>query len=124
MPTIQVTSIGRKLIENASWEVRSLEGLSVGQILTVNIPLTDEALIKAVGKIKASLLEKEEDGYSVTLTFLVDKFTHMLELKSNMTLDKMDGMAWVIPSDRTVESIILYLFNPELCDPKFLALVK
>jgi hypothetical protein len=124
MPTIQVTSIGRKLIENASWEVKSLEGLSVGQILTVNAPLTDEALIRAVGKIKAGLLEKEEDGYSVTLTFLVDKFTHMLELKSNMTLDKMDGMAWVIPTDRTVESIILYLFNPELCDPKFLALVK
>jgi hypothetical protein len=124
MPTIQVTSIGRKLIENASWEVKSLEGLSVGQILTVNAPLTDEALIRAVGKIKAGLLEKEENGYSVTLTFLVDKFTHMLELKSDMTLDKMDGMAWVIPTDRTVESIILYLFNPELCDPKFLALVK
>ena len=124
MPTIQVTSIGRKLIESASWKVKSLEGLSVGQILTVNVPLVNEALIKAIGKMKAGLLEKEDDGYSVTLTFLVDKFTHMLELKPDMSLDKMDGMAWVIPTDRTVESIILYLFNPELCDPKFLALVK
>lgn len=124
MPTIQVTSIGRKLIENASWKVKSLEGLSVGQVLSVNVPLVDEALIKVIGKMKASLLEKEDDGYSVTLTFLVDKFTHMLELKPDMSLDKMDGMAWVVPVDRTVESIILYLFNPELCDPKFLALVK
>jgi hypothetical protein len=124
MPTIQVTSIGRKLIENASWKVKSLEGLSVGQYLTVNVPLVDEALIKAIGKMKANLLEKEDDGYSITLTFLVDKFTHMLELKSDMSLDKMDGMAWIVPMDRTVESIILYLFNPELCDPKFLALIK
>lgn len=124
MTTFQATTIGGKAIQGARWEAGSHGALAPGHLVHVNAPVNDEALVRAVGGANRTVtVEKEEGGgYSVTLSFLVDRFTHMLE--ANGDSSKFDSMVWLKPVDRNVEAVTTYLFEPEACDPKFVKLIQ
>lgn len=111
----------------AKWRTESLSGVSVGHTIHVSLAFQDEALVRAIGKqagSSRSVLEKEEDGYSVTLSFVVERFTHMVEAVAGSGEASVDSMVWLKPVDRMMEMILLYLLETDACDPKFVQSVR
>ncbi len=124
MPTIQATTLGGKIITQASWRTQSLGRISIGETVRVNIPFEDERLAKFLAKSAAQecVLEQEaEEGTSVTVGFMVEKFTHMLDASAERP--DVESMAWLKPMNRTVEAVVQYLLDRENCDLKFLAAI-
>lgn len=100
-----------------------MSNVSVGEVVRVNLPVKEEKLAKYLGKNQTQecTIEKEEEGHSVTLGYIVEKFTHMLDGSSEER--KLESMAWLKPMNRGVEAVTAFLLERESCDPKFLAAV-
>ena len=124
MPTIQATTLGGKIIARANWRTKSLGSVSIGETVRVNITFDDEKLAKFLAKSAAQecTLEREEgEATSVTVGFMVEKFTHMLD--DSAEGPDVESMAWLKPMNRTVEAVVQYLLDRENCDLKFLAAI-
>ncbi len=123
MGTIQVTNLGGKIIEGASWKVGDTSNVTVGEVVRVNLAVKDAKLTKYLAKnqIQECSLEKEDGWHSVTVGLIVEKFTHFLDSTADPI--ELESMAWAKPLNRGVEAVIAYLLDRESCDQKFLAAV-
>jgi len=124
MATIQVTNMGGKILEAASWKVKDLGRLSSGEHVRVNVPFKDAKLLKYLANAQAQecVLEREEDGgQSVTLGYFLEKFSHFLDAGDGKP--EVETIAWLKPLNRTVEAVMAYLMDRESCDSKFLAAI-
>lgn len=108
------------MIEKAKWEVNTLTNLQVGHQIQISLPTKDPNLISYIAKIKSSdcAIEKNGNEFAVIMTCLVKHFRHMLDE------GKLDSMAVLIPINRTVESIMIYIIEPEKCDSRFVNIVR
>ncbi len=111
------------MIEDARWKVKDAGHLSAGEVVRVNVPFKDAKLLKYLAGVQAQecVLEREEDGQSVTLGFFLEKFSHFLD--SGETKPELETMAWLKPFNRTVEHVVTYIMDRESCDSKFLAAI-
>lgn len=111
------------MIEEARWKVKEAGSLSVGEIVRVNVPFRDPKLLKHLAGSQASecVLEREEEGQSVTLGFFVEKFSHFLD--TGEAKPELETMAWLKPFNRTVEQVVTYIMDRSSCDSKFLAAI-
>ncbi len=124
MATVQATNIGGVIIPRAHWKVKSLGSVSPGDIVRVNVPFEDEKLSKYLSRsqVQECTFEREDDGESsVTLGLMVERFTHFLDHSAEEP--DVESMAWLKPMNRTVEAILIYMFDRSNCDVKFLALI-
>ncbi len=124
MATIQATNIGGVIIPRAHWKVKSLGGIVAGDVVRVNLPFKDEKLAKYLSRssIQEVTYEREEDETSsVTLGFMVERFTHFLDQAAMEP--EIESMAWFRPMNRTVEAVITYLLDRENCETKFLSMI-
>jgi hypothetical protein len=121
--TLQITTIGGKMIEEACWKVKEAGSLSTGDIVRINVPFKDAKLVKHLASVQAQecVLEREEDGQSVTLGFFLEKFSHFLD--AGEAKPEIETIAWLKPFNRTVEQVVTYIMERESCDSKFLAAV-
>lgn len=118
---IQATTISGKLIEAAKWVVEPPAGLQEGQIMSINLPIKDPALIKYIGKQRSfdCLIDKDKDGYNISMACTVSRIRHMAFPDGNV-----DSLAFLVPTNRIVEHTMLYILNPSKCDPRFVHAVR
>lgn len=121
MGTVQVTNLSGKIIEAASWKVKDMSNVSVGEVVRVNLRVEDEKLAKYLAKNPSQecALEKEEEGQSVTLGFVVEKFTHFLDDANS----ELESMAWLKPLNRSVEATVAFIMDRDSCPQNFLAAI-
>lgn len=123
MATVQATNIGGSIIPQAHWKVKSLGNISPGDVVRVNVPFEDEKLSKYLSRsqVPECTFEREEEGSSVTLGLMVERFTHFLDHAA--AEPDVESMAWLKPMNRTVEAVLAYLFDRDSCDTKFISLI-
>lgn len=123
MGTIQVTNLSGKIVEGASWKVKDMSNVSIGEVIRINLWVEDERLAKYLGKnpVQECTVEKEERGHSVTVGYVVERFTHFLDGASEEK--ELESMAWLKPMNRAVEAVVAFLLDRESCDQKFLTAV-
>lgn len=122
MATYRATTISGKDIRGATWKADAVGPVAIGHVINLNVATRDEKLLKKIGRNSLGIsVDPEEDGYSVTLGFVVERFTHMLETSGGKA--KLDTMVWMKPMNRSVEAVAVYLLDPDSVDPKFAKLV-
>ncbi len=124
MATVQATNIGGVIIPQAHWKVKSLGSISPGDVVRVNVPFEDEKLSKYLSRSQVpecTFEREEEEENSVTLGMMVERFTHFLDHSSKEP--DVESMAWLKPMNRTVEAVLIYLFDRDNSDVKFLAMI-
>lgn len=119
---IKVSTIGGRLIEEARWEVNSISNLREGHAFQVSLPTSDMNLVAYAGKTgsKECSIDGTKGSYSVVLTCLVKQIRHMLEDGSK----QVESMAVLVPSNRVVENVIIYMLSPAKCDPRVSQLIQ
>ncbi len=119
---LQVQTISGSLIENGRWEVECPAGLQEGHHFSLNIPVPDPALIRYLSKVQSldCVLDKDGNKYSVSLSCPVRRVRHMV----NTETSGIDSMGILVPINRTIEGVLLYLLAPNKCDPRFVRLVR
>lgn len=123
MPAIiQVASISGRIIDSAKWKVESISNLREGHGIQVSMPTNDSQLLNYIGKaanVECSV-DRNKNDYSVILGCMVKQIRHMLD-----TVDSdLESMAVVVPSNRIVESVIVYLVDSSKSDPRFVKLIQ
>ena len=120
---IQAISLTGKIVEKARWEVAPTF-LTEGQTIQVNIPIDDADAMKFIatqGKQECSVeREGEERRGSANLTFVIKQVRHMLETEPV----GMDTMVTVMPLNRTVDQVMLYIFDSSRCDERFMKAIR
>lgn len=108
----------------AKWAIRDLGKVSVGEVVRVSLTFKDAKLEKFLKSQRSPdcVMEREEKTMSVTLGFIVERFSHMLDVipPERMAESKIDSMAWVKPMDRSVEFVMQYLYDRDSCDGRLL----
>jgi hypothetical protein len=119
---IQVTTISGSIIENARWEVENIVNLREGHGFQINWITKDTNLLAYVGKAnnRECSVDRNKDIYSVVLSCLVKQIRHMLDSNEK----QIESMAILVPSNRVVENIIIYLASPDKCDPRVIQLIR
>ena len=124
MPIVQCHTINGKFIDEAKWDVTTLQNLREGQGLQVSLAVEDQKLIEYVanlGKMDCSIeRDRKSKRCTVTLTLTVVGFRHMLEPPTK----SIESMAVAVPVNRTVENVLLHLLGSSLVDPRFTAALK
>lgn len=122
MSIIQFIKINGGIIEKAKWEIDTLANLREGHFIQFNFNIEEDVnLISYVSKRSNidCVIEKTDKGqYSVVLTGIVKAFRHMLDAS------KLESMVTVVPANRAVENVLLYVVDKNQCDPKFVALLR
>jgi hypothetical protein len=118
---IQTTTIGGTIIDKARWEIKDQSLIREGHGVYLEFPISDEKLISYISNLKSTdcNIDKEEKIYTVVLNCLVKNIKHMLNTQNG----NMETMIITIPSNRVVESVLLYILDPKKCDPKFIKLI-
>jgi len=119
MPIVQCHTISGQFIDEARWYVSTLQNLREGQNLQISLPVNDQRLIEYIsnlGKIDCSIeRNRENKEHTVTLTLTVVGFRHMLEPPNK----GIESMAIAVPTNRTIENVLLYLVKSSFMDPRF-----
>jgi hypothetical protein len=110
------------IIEKAKWEVDTLENLREGHWIQFSFNIEEDPnLISYVSKRSNidCVVEKTDKGqYSIVLTGVIKTFRHMVDAS------KLESMVTVIPVNRAIENVLLYILDKDQCDPKFIALLR
>ena len=122
---IQVTMLNGNIVENARWEVDSVD-IKDGHMFQISIPTDDTKLLRYLNKHTSSdisvdkISDDKTDRYSVILNCVVKQTRHLLESSSS----QMSTMVMVIPANRFVESIMMYMVQHDNCDPRIVKLIN
>ena len=123
MPLIvQVVNLQGKTIEGARWEVPTPPGLQEGQSFALSLPTKDKGLVAYLTKGQNSecYLEREKGEVEVVLGFGVKRIRHMLS-----PIDKrLETLCLLIPANRVVEQVLVYLVRPAKVDARFVQLFR
>ncbi len=121
MPIVQCNTISGSFIDEAKWNVSTLQNLREGQNLQVSLPISNQRLIEYVvnlGKMECSVeRDRKSKNYTITLTVKIMGFRHMLEPPKKA----IESMAIVVPVNRTVENVLLSMLKSKLVDQRFTA---
>ena len=123
MPVIvQAMTLAGKIIETARWEVSFPAGILVGHSIALNVPTNDSALIGYLSRSQTidCMVDKTKEGHSIALNCQVKAIRHMVETK----VSKADTMALVIPNNRLVEYVLMYLYTPSKVSPQFMRAMR
>lgn len=122
VPILQAVSISGRIIQTAKWDVKTVENIREGQSLQINIEIEDQPLINYLSKntMAREILDKDGKQYSVNLKMVVKEFKHMFEIESR----DIQSMVLLVPNNRTVEQVLIYLLDRENIDPRFMTALK
>lgn len=123
MPFLQVSTISGQIIENSRFEVDDLSSLKEEHKIQMCFQLKDSGLInwlKSQKEIAGVHIDKIDKEYEITFDFVVMKFIHVYEEKTN----RLESQASLKPADRNVEMIYTFLKDKNKCNPKFKEIVK
>jgi hypothetical protein len=127
MPIIvQASTLAGKMIEGARWEVEFPSGVQEGHLVALNLPFKDSALNGYLARSPSSdcMVDKNSSGYSVALSLKVTQVRHMVEVVKGEEILDVESMAIIIPVNRLVEHVLMYLIAPSKCDQKFVLGVR
>lgn len=119
---LQAQTISGNLIEGGRWEVEFPAGLQEGQHFSLNLPVTDPHLIRYLSKVSSidCVLDKDGNKFSVSLSCPIRRVRHMV----STTTGEVESMGILVPINRTIESVLLFVIAPNKCDPRFIRLVR
>jgi hypothetical protein len=119
MSKIQAVTVNGAIIDKGCWEILT-NTMQVGHIVDVCLYTRDKNLLSHVKKHAKTGCDvgTENEKTYVVVTFTVEKIRHMVD-ESNF-----ESMYMVVPVNRFVEQTILYLLDPEKCEPKFAEAVR
>ena len=123
MPAIiQVTSLSGQIISAAKWEVQNIINLREGHNFQISILSKDAGLLGYISKQTGGdiTVDHHKDVYSVILNCIVKQIRHLLEANTK----QLESMAVVMPANRIVENVLIYLMARDKCDPRFIKLVQ
>lgn len=124
MPIIQANTISGKFVDEARWDVDTIENLREGHTVQVQFPVDDASLAEYLTKLAKMECSIERAGktkkHTVMVTLRVVGFKHMVDTDKK----RMDSMAFVVPENRIVENVLLHVLKSSLIDPRFVALLK
>lgn len=122
MLIVQATSLGGIMVEGARWELDAITNVRETQIMQLSVPCKDRDLIAYVAKQgrETCVVDKEKTSYSIIMRCIIREIRHLISSETKT----MDTMVTVVPSDRTVESVLQYLFNPQKADKRFVQLIR
>ncbi len=121
---IQGYSVSKQIIDQAKWNVKDLSNMQIGSKILVNIKTNDKDIIqymKKNDKINHSISDHYNNGgILLTLTFTIDKVTHMVSIGENT----IETMVSIIPINNSVNDIILYILDKKSCNQRFISMIK
>lgn len=136
MLTIQIQTIGGQFIRNARWKINSHAYLAKDQDYFISVNVEDkeflEDLKRLVGKDRTISLErydleelkklknKKGTGHYLVLSFKISNIKHMFDIDK----DELESIVILNPNSRIVEGLILYIYEKDKCDPRFVKFLK
>lgn len=122
MPVIiQATTIGGEIIEKARWELPMLGSIQIGHTVSICLNSSNRNLLSHVRKQAKTecCVDKREDGsLYIVVEFTVKQIRHMIDEKESET------MCVLVPVNRYVEQVVLYVFDVGKCNGRFVAAVR
>jgi hypothetical protein len=120
---IQVTAINGVIIEKAKWIVNNYSYIKENQSIFIDISSDNQKLISYISGLNSQDCYVEEGEYqTITLHFRIKSIRHSFD--TTQKTKKIETMISVMPVNRMVENIILYVYEPSLCDQKFLQVLR
>jgi hypothetical protein len=119
---IQAATIGGITLDQARWEVDNITNVREGHPIQISLNTKDPQLIKYISKQDKSdcVVEKEKSGYSVILRCAVKEIRHLVDADAK----KLETRVLIIPVNRYVEGVIVYMLHPSKCDPRFIQAIR
>lgn len=112
------------MIDKARWPVDSFQNLHLEDVIQISVPSSDKELLAWLIKNQNAELsverEKKKKTYSVILSFRLLKFRHLVENGQA----NMDSMAQIIPTNRSVEQVLIYILDSDKADPRFKNIIR
>lgn len=127
MPIVQAITISGAYPDNCRWQVPTLENLREGHQFQLVLKTKDKALAGAVSRMKTHGIgvEREQNGYAVTLNLVIVEIRHMLEIpESEDETTEVDSLALVKPSNRTVEAVLLWFRDKSAGDQRLMDMMR
>ena len=119
---IQATMISGQVIETAKWEVKLEIPPSETHEMSLNFATQDQKIIKFLSNERMGTMVdgNKSEGFTVTVKFDIKNIKHMID-----TVDlTSQSIVIIAPQNRTAEQVLVYLMNPELCNPSFIKLIN
>lgn len=122
---IQATTISGTIVEKARWQVPNLSNVAINHSIQWSFPVSDPNLISNIRKQSKPhcVVDKNEAGHYAVLTFIVKQMRHMIDVTKDGS-SGFETMCIIVPIDRYVEAVMLYLFAPNQCDKRFMESVR
>jgi hypothetical protein len=122
---VQATTMRGDLVEKARWPVNDLLAVQEGQRILVNFSSRDKNIISYISRQQSSDCMLDTQGNqkgetTVILGFRVQEIRQMIDAKTS----KVDSMVIVTPANKVVEAAMMFMLQPEKCDPRFLGMLK
>lgn len=124
MPIVQCHTISGNFVNEAKWNVTTLQNLREGHNLQVTFSATDRRIteyVASLGKMECSVeRDRKSKKCTITLTMKIMGFRHMLEPPRK----SIESMVMIVSVNRTVENVLLYLMKSDLVDQRFITALR
>jgi hypothetical protein len=122
MILLQIENKRGRIIKDANWQVRRMDGVYIGNIVSIPKQFKDEALYKWLKRgVAGCTAEKIVEGiFSVTFNTVVKDVSHVF----NPSERDMDSIYTVTPENSDIDDVVEYLFSPENASLQFKRLLQ
>lgn len=125
MIIIQSTTMRGDLVERGRWPVEDLLSAQEGQKILVNFTSKDKNIISYVSRQQSGDCMVDTQGNqkgetTIILGFRIQEIRQMIDAKTS----KVDSMVMITPANKVVEAAMMFILQPERCDPRFLGMLK
>lgn len=120
---IQVTSISGNVIENANYTVQLGIPPAENHEMSLNFNTSDIPIINYLksNERRGILMDgNNDDGFTISIKCDIKGIKHMVDTDDSSS----QTFILISPSNKVSEQILMYLTNPEMCNPAFLKSIK
>lgn len=116
---IQAKTISGTLIENATWKIVGSHSIREGQSIYLELETKDIKIVNWVAKLKSVDCNVERDEENKEKFYIIASYS-ILEIKHMLSDKKLETMVHIVPMNRTIESVTLYILDRGKCNPRFI----
>jgi hypothetical protein len=125
--SFQSVTTGGIIIDNARWQT-NLSNFQVGDQIEIMIPVMTSKnkdrivinFLKKSDKFGYSIDQISKDKFSITLSFSIKQIRHLIDVVLNQT----ETLCIIVPINKLIEDIILYMYDEPKCDQKFIRYIS
>jgi hypothetical protein len=124
MALIRATTIDGRWVEPARWDVNPEIILKEGQEFNISFPVQNDVFFNFISKSQKQdfSVDITDKIKTVTLIFTIKNIKHLLDTEN--IKPELESLIILVPNNRMVENIFLFLMSPEMCSPKFIEIMK